>query len=251
MRVLLLSDIHANLDALEACLAAAPSQDAIVNLGDVVGYGACPNEVIFRTRELGAVLVRGNHDKACAGLVSLEYFNPVAGLAVLWTQRTLTDENREWLKALPEGPVQLPGLTDVQFAHGSPLDEDEYLIQPHDAVEPLVDSPVPLIFFGHTHVQGGFYLDTHEARSLRPVYRARNRQETHELLLQKDARYLINPGSVGQPRDGDPRASFAVFDSEKASVTYYRVPYDVTRAQQRIREAGLPERLAARLGDGR
>ncbi len=251
MRVLLLSDIHGNLEALEACLAAAPSYDVLANLGDIVGYGACPNEVIVLVRDRESLVLRGNHDKACAGLTDLKYFNPVAGLAVLWTQRSLTPENLEWLRALPQGPLQLPNLPDVQFAHGSPLDEDEYLILPNDAVVPLVDSGVPVIFFGHTHIQGGFCLDSGDPRALRPVYRQGDRLETHELLLQKEVRYLINPGSAGQPRDGDPRAAFAIFDSEANSVTYFRVPYNIALAQRRIREAGLPERLAFRLGEGR
>lgn len=251
MRVLLLSDIHGNLEALEACLAAAPPYDVLVNLGDIVGYGACPNEVIARVRDRESLVVRGNHDKACAGLTDLKYFNPVAGLAVLWTQRALTAENLEWLRGLPQGPLQLPDLPDVRFAHGSPLDEDEYLILPNDAAVPLADSAVPVIFFGHTHIQGGFCLDAGDPRALRPVYRQSGRVEKQELLLQSGGRYLINPGSAGQPRDGDPRAAFAVFDSEANSVTYFRVPYDVGLAQRRIREAGLPERLAFRLGEGR
>ncbi len=251
MRVLLLSDIHANLEALEACLAAAPPYGMLVNLGDIVGYGACPNEVIARVRDRESLVVRGNHDKACAGLTDLKYFNPVAALAVLWSQRALTPENLEWVRALPQGPLQLPELPGVQFAHGSPLDEDEYLILPNDAVVPLVDSSVPLVFFGHTHIQGGFCLDVADPRALRPVYRQGDRLEKHELLLQNGVRYLINPGSAGQPRDGDPRAAFAIFDSEANSVTYFRVPYDVGLAQRRIRDAGLPERLAVRLGEGR
>jgi diadenosine tetraphosphatase ApaH/serine/threonine PP2A family protein phosphatase len=251
VRVLLLSDIHGNLEALEAGLAAAPAHDLVANLGDIVGYGACPNEVIARARAENSIFVRGNHDKACAGLTDLKYFNPVAGLAVLWTQRTLTPENLEWLRALPQGPLLVEGLPQVRFAHGSPVDEDEYLILPNDAVVPLVDSGVPVVFFGHTHIQGGFCLDAGDPRVLRPVYRQPSRLEKHELLLQQDVRYLINPGSIGQPRDGDPRAAFALFDSEANSVTFFRAPYDVALAQRRIREAGLPERLAIRLAEGR
>ncbi len=251
MRVLLLSDIHGNLEALEACLAAAPAYDLLANLGDTVGYGASPNEVIAQARQDHALFVRGNHDKACSGLTDLQYFNPVAALAVMWTQRALTPENLEWLRSLPQGPLYVEGIPQVQFAHGSPLDEDEYLILPHDAVVPLVDSGVPIVFFGHTHIQGGFCLDAGDSRALRPVYRRFDSLGKHELLLQNDVRYLINPGSVGQPRDGDPRAAFAVYDSEAQSVTFFRVPYDVALAQRRIRDAGLPERLAIRLGEGR
>ncbi len=251
VRVLLLSDIHSNLDALEACLAAAPAYDRIANLGDVVGYGACPNEVISRARELDGIFVRGNHDKACSGVSDLDYFNPVAGLAVLWTKRTLTAENLQWLRNLPTGPVQLPELSGVQFAHGSPLDEDEYLIQPTDALDPLAETPLPLTFFGHTHVQGGFCLNETDARSLRPKYEDRGRLQKHDLPLKPGVHYLVNPGSVGQPRDGDPRAAFAVYDSESNLVSFFRAPYDIERAQRRILDAGLPERLANRLSEGR
>ncbi len=251
MRVLILSDIHSNLEALEACLAAAPPHDAVANLGDVVGYGASPNEVVARSAQLGQVVVRGNHDKACVGLSKLDYFNPVAALAVLWTQQQLTAEAAAWLRTLPEGPLTFPELAGVQFVHGSPFDEDEYLILPDDALGPLEESAAPLTFFGHTHVQGGFCLDEPHPRSLRPVFRKSDGVATHELLLQQNVRYLINPGSVGQPRDGDRRTAFALFDSENNSVTYYRVPYDVERAQQRILAARLPEKLAARLANGR
>jgi hypothetical protein len=128
MRVLLLSDIHSNLEALEACLAAAPSHDVVVNLGDIVGYGASPNEVIELSRRLGKFFVRGNHDKAVCGLIDIKDFNPVAALASQWTRDHLTWENLEWLRSLPQGPIRLEGLPDAQFVHGSPVDEDEYVV---------------------------------------------------------------------------------------------------------------------------
>src|SRR5262252_7448954 len=125
MRILVISDIHGNLDALEACIAAAGSFDEVVNLGDVVGYGASPNEVIEKSRSLGKHFVRGNHDKASAGLMDLKDFNPIAGLAALWTREALSPENLSWLRELPQGPVFMDGLPGVQFVHGSPIDEDE------------------------------------------------------------------------------------------------------------------------------
>ncbi|HKE25942.1 MAG TPA: metallophosphoesterase, partial [Bryobacteraceae bacterium] len=128
MRVLILSDIHSNLEALEACLTVAPAYDEVVNLGDIVGYGASPNEVIDRSRALGKYFVRGNHDKASAGLMDLKDFNPVAGLATLWTREQLTPENLAWLRDLPQGPILIDGLPDAQFVHGSPLDEDDYVV---------------------------------------------------------------------------------------------------------------------------
>jgi predicted phosphodiesterase len=148
VRILLLSDIHANLEALDACLAAAPSFDVIVNLGDIVGYGASPNEVTNRSRELGKVFVRGNHDKAATGVMNLEDFNPMAATAALWTRNALTPENLEWLRALPHGPVSLPGFPAVQLVHGSPNDEDEYVVSLGDALAPLITLTMPLTFFG-------------------------------------------------------------------------------------------------------
>ena len=251
MRVLLLSDIHSNLEALEACLAAVPVYDTVVNLGDTVGYGANPNEVIACARSLGSVFVRGNHDKAVAGLMDLEGFNPVAGLATIWTRNQLTKSNLEWLRSLPQGPVSMEELPSVQFVHGSSLDEDEYMVSVRDAIAPLIANPVPLTFFGHTHLQGGFSLRGEIGESYRPGYRTVGQPESSDWPLRKDCRYLVNPGSVGQPRDGDWRAAFAVFDSDAWAVSFYRVPYNVRIAQEKIVGANLPPRLATRLATGR
>lgn len=251
MRILLLSDIHSNLEALEACLAAVPEHDVVVNLGDIVGYGASPNEVIERSRELGKIFVRGNHDKACAGTMNMVGFNPIAGMAVLWTRTMLRPQNLAWLRELPAGPAHVDGLDDVQFVHGSPADEDEYLLLMPDAVESLQSEQPPLTFFGHTHIQGGFLAGKDDAATIRPVFKKKDQAEIFGFALDRKCRYLINPGSVGQPRDGDWRAGFAVFDSGTWKVTYFRIPYDVERAKKRIVEAQLPERLATRLTEGR
>lgn len=251
MRIFLLSDIHANLEALNACLDAVPAYDRVVNLGDVVGYGADPNAVIDRVRAQDAVLVRGNHDKAVSGVMDLEHFNPMAGLAALWTRQQLTPENLEWLRALPQGPIHLPGLEGMQFVHGSPLDEDEYLVSPRDSQEPLMTASAPLTFFGHTHRQGGFKWDGERTEVIRPEWASSEGQETWDLSLHEGVRYLINPGSVGQPRDDDWRAAFALFNSEPRTVQFFRVPYDVKVAQEKILAAELPPRLATRLSAGR
>ncbi|MGB2606683.1 MAG: metallophosphoesterase family protein, partial [Candidatus Sulfotelmatobacter sp.] len=142
MRILLLSDIHANLEALEACLAAAPPYDLVANLGDVVGYGASPNEVVDRSRELGKIFVRGNHDKAATGLLALDDFNPMAAAAAMWTRDHLTAEHHEWLHALPQGPLELEGFPEVQLVHGSPEDEDTYVVSIGDALIPLLADPM-------------------------------------------------------------------------------------------------------------
>lgn len=251
MKILVISDIHANLEALDACLAAAPPYDRVFNLGDVVGYGASPNEVVNKSRELGGVLVRGNHDKACSGITNAEDFNHIAMLASHWTKQTLTPENLEWVKVLPEGPIKSEGVDNVQCVHGSPLNEDEYIIVVRDAYEPLLESKEALTFFGHTHIQGGFSAEDEEWTTLRPIYDSENLLETFVFQLSKGAKYLINPGSVGQPRDGDWRAAFCVLDTDAWNITFFRVPYNVADAQRRIYEAGLPDRLASRLQEGR
>ncbi len=251
MRILLLSDIHANVEALDACLAAAPEHDIVVNLGDIVGYGASPNEVAERSRALGKIFVRGNHDKAATGIMELEDFNPMAAAAALWTRNELTPQNLDWLRNLPHGPVALPDFPEVQIVHGSPIDEDEYVVSLGDALAPLITLTSPLTFFGHTHLQGGFFANGSSADGFRPEYETVGQPESVSLRLKPDARYLINPGSVGQPRDGDWRAAFALFDTDMQTVHFHRTPYNLKSAQDRIFAAKLPARLATRLAAGR
>jgi predicted phosphodiesterase len=264
MRALVLSDIHGNLEALTAVLDAAGVTDQLWNLGDVVGYGGSPNQVIDKVRPLSHLVVRGNHDRVCCGLASALGFNPVARAAAMWTQSELTPENLEWLKALPQGPI-LPHYAsnsdadeaaeevdlNVSCVHGSPLNEDQYILSMRDAWAPLQQMISDVTFFGHTHVQGGFSSSGTEWREIRPAYRSRKDAESWTVKLTSDSRHLINPGSVGQPRDFDWRAAFAIYDSDSFEVTYHRVPYDLTSSQGRILMAGLPERLAARLREGR
>jgi len=251
VRLLVLSDIHANLDALEACLAAAPPYDAVANLGDVVGYGACPNEVVERVRGLGEIFVRGNHDRACSGLTDAGDFNPIAYAAATWTRRALSEENRTWVRDLPRGPITDADWPNAQFVHGSPLDEDDYILSAPVAEIALENSPFALTFFGHTHVQGVIGLDGRELFSAQLQRTPRDKQQVNTVQLDQGVRYLVNPGSVGQPRDGDPRAGFAIYDATEHSISLFRVPYDIERAQHRIIAAGLPDRLASRLTDGR
>jgi diadenosine tetraphosphatase ApaH/serine/threonine PP2A family protein phosphatase len=251
LRILLLSDIHANLEALEACLAAAPPFDLVANLGDIVGYGASPNEVVEHSRALGKIFVRGNHDKAATGLIDLEDFNPMAASSALWTRDQLTPEHHKWLQALPQGPLALEGFPDVNLVHGSPGDEDAYIVSVGDALVPLLALTTQLTFFGHTHLQGGFFANGSSADGFRPEYRTVGQAESVSLQLRPGARYMINPGSVGQPRDGDWRAAFALFDTEAQIVHFHRVPYNLKTAQERILSANLPTRLATRLAAGR
>lgn len=250
MRALILSDIHANLPALEAVLAAAPAHDVVWNLGDVVGYGASPNEVAAQIQELGSIHVRGNHDRACCGLTSLEDFNPVARAAAEWTAARLTRQHTEWLRALPAGPVPLgPGLICV---HGSAADEETYVQALPEAMDALMSAPDAWVqFFGHTHLQGGFVRSDDGWLQLAPEYASQEDADDYDLPMRPGAQYLLNPGSVGQPRDGDWRAAFAVYDDAAAFLRFHRVPYDVKRAQREIVAAGLPDRLASRLAEGR
>ena len=247
MRTLVLSDLHANLTALQASLKAAEGKwDRAVCLGDVVGYGPDPNEVTTQIRELGAVTIRGNHDKAVAELMATDDFNPVAKMAVDWTRAQLSNENLDWLASLPQGPLETDGLILV---HGAVQDEDEYVFTPSQALEGLLDSSSQVTFYGHTHHQGGFsYQDSElEVLQLHP----KNRELHCALRIEKDKRYLLNPGSIGQPRDGDPRAGFAIADLDHSAIEFWRVPYDIQQVQTRMRSARLPEPLVHRLSLGR
>jgi len=250
MRALILSDIHGNLEALTAVLDAAGEHDELWNLGDMVGYGASPNQVLDTLRPISNLNVRGNHDRVCCGLTSAVGFNPVARAAALWTQEELTPDNLEWLRSVAQGPLH-PAEPGITCAHGSPLDEDHYILNMRDAWAPLQQMPTPITFFGHTHVQGGFAQKEHDWHELRPQFHTRNEANSWTLPLLPDTRHLINPGSVGQPRDSDWRAAFAIYDSDAQEIIFHRVPYDVTASQGRILMAGLPERLAARLREGR
>jgi predicted phosphodiesterase len=255
MRVLLISDLHANHEAYQAVMNAAPEHDMVANLGDVVGYNASPQEVCERAMALDGLIVRGNHDKACSGLTDLSDFNPVAAISARWTQMNLNPEQLTWLRSLPEGPIRHEALPGVEFVHGAPQDEDEYLLNVFGAEETFrIPGQADIIFFGHTHLQGGFIEEQDQVRQFAPSYESVEGAVEVELTLQPGVRYLINPGSIGQPRDGDWRAAFALYEKngdKPARVRFYRVPYDVDRAQERILAANLPPRLAMRLRLGR
>jgi diadenosine tetraphosphatase ApaH/serine/threonine PP2A family protein phosphatase len=237
MLTAIVSDIHGNLEALEAVLADVRAQrpDRIVCLGDFVGYGASPNECIERLRPeiVGAVI--GNHDVAAIGRLQLTYFNNDAAVAARWTDVRLTAENRAYLEALPY-TFRLP---DVLFVHASPEAPEEwrYVLSPADAQYEMATYPEPLCFIGHSHYPGAFALEGSRIRYTRDA----------EIRLEPGRRYLVNVGSVGQPRDGDPRAAYALHDEAAGRVRHVRIDYDVAAAGERIRSAGLPDFLAARL----
>lgn len=248
MRYLILSDIHGNLEALEAVLAHAESQgyDSALVLGDLVGYGADPNAVIQRIQALNpTAIVRGNHDKVAVGMETADSFNLAARRAVSWTAAALTPESRAFLTALPEGPILVND--DVEICHGAPSDEDKYLFEAGDAAHALLESRRPVCFFGHTHVQVVYQLSDDDSLDVSGFDESSGRR----LTLDPSCKYLANPGSVGQPRDGDARASYGLLDTGVRELMLFRVPYDVEAAQAKIRAAGLPEILAARLGLGR
>ncbi len=211
MRYLILSDIHANLEALTAVLeeAAKDSYEKIVCLGDLAGYGADPNAVIDWVREHGIPTIRGNHDRAALGQVDLEWFNPAAQQSTIWTQNTLTAESREFLSNLPSGPLDVDGFSIV---HGSPQDEDDYLVTANEAGNAAQYATSRVTWFGHTHLQGGFQVIRKAVVSINKVPKNVDR---HEVDLFQDVTYLLNPGSVGQPRDQDWRAAWAIYDNSQ------------------------------------
>jgi diadenosine tetraphosphatase ApaH/serine/threonine PP2A family protein phosphatase len=240
---LILSDIHSNLEALNAVLEDARGRyDRILCLGDLVGYGADANAVAGWARQNATVVVRGNHDRACCGLEDLENYNPAARASAIWTRRAITPEIRQYLEQLPQGPVQIEdGPEPFDLVHGSPYHEDEYLVNLGDVqhLKPVLQPTVT--FFGHTHVQGGFAFLRQGVRRISPQ---------GPFHAGPPHRFLINPGSVGQPRDRDPRAAYALYSPEDRLVEFRRVEYDIRTAARKIRTAGLPEVLAARLFEG-
>ena len=246
MRYLVISDIHGNLEALDAVLGAMRAQgfDHALVLGDLVGYGADPNAVVDRVRSLSPLsIIRGNHDKVASGLENGDSFNLVARSAVQWTYEMLTPENLDYLLKLPAGPIAVDDK--VEICHGSPFDEDAYIFDDLDVRRALATASRPLCLFGHTHVPAAFRV-AGEMSGIGPP-----RGDRFRLPLDVDARYLVNCGAVGQPRDGDPRAAFALLDTANRTLTLRRVPYDVATAQAKIIAAGLPEVLAHRLAIGR
>ncbi len=246
MRYLILSDIHANREALSAVLKRVRRKrwDKAVFLGDLVGYGAHPNQTVEMVRALRPlVAIRGNHDKVCSGIEDGQMFNRVALQAALWTRHRLTMQNLRWLYRLPEGPAIVDG--SFAIAHGTPIDEDAYIFGEIEALNVFRQTTFPLCFFGHSHFPVVFGL------SSEAIHTVLTTGSAFRFRLEPGMRYLVNPGSIGQPRDGNPEASFAMLDTDTRTVTIYRVPYPIERAQRRILDAGLPRPLADRLALGR
>ena len=238
------SDVHGNLEALDAALRDARSHGAerFVCLGDVVGYGADPNACCERVRALGGIVVRGNHDHACSHRVPLEWFNPLAAAAVRWTRQRLSAENRDWLRGLPY-EAEIDGR--AQLVHGALHDPRHwpYLFEAADAGPHFPHQTLPLCFVGHTHVPivlaqiGGNVFESHLKAFLGAA--------------EEGAKVVVNAGSVGQPRDGNPKACYLLFDPAEGLVVPRRVEYDPTPTAAKILAAGLPKQLALRLFLGR
>ncbi len=242
MRILIISDIHGNLAALEAVLEAANEQgyDRVWCLGDVVGYGPDPNDCVTEVRNLEALGIAGNHDWAALGKIPLEDFNRDAQRASLWTRDQLTPESVSYLEKQPE--IRVEG--NFTLAHGSPRHPIwEYIHLPSVAAANFAYFETPYCLVGHSHIPVIFRaLDEHRADMIFP--------SLDVPLVLDERRLIINPGSVGQPRDGDPRASYLLLDEEAGTIQFYRVEYLIGRTQTRMMEAGLPPRLAARLAFG-
>lgn len=235
-----ISDIHGNYEALEAVLRDMPDEvDTVYCLGDVIGYGASPNECCDAVRKLGMPTITGNHDLAVTDpSTDLNWFNPVAAAAVIWTREQLSEENAAFLRSRP----RMMQSHDALFVHGSVRDPDEYIINSISAEENLEilsrEYPnVPICYYGHTHV-----------KAVAPSPNGRV-SGGRAMDLRSGGPYLVNPGSVGQPRDGDTFASYVLADDGR--IVYRFVEYDIAKAQTRIRAAGLPEMLADRLAVGR
>lgn len=253
MRYVIFSDVHANIEALAAVLAhaARKRKDAWVFLGDAVGYGAAPNQVIERLRRLKGrlVAVRGNHDRVVLDPSSgIEFFNDHAKLAARWTSIVLHPANRRWLASVPAGPVWLE--PHIVACHGAPQDEDTYIFADSDAVDAFVAVPQAwVVFFGHSHVPCVYEL-RREGDEAHLSFAWLKGADRMELSLSRRSRYLINVGAVGQPRDRDWRPAYGVFDSDRGKLTIYRIVYDAHAARKRILDAGLPQILGDRLVRG-
>jgi predicted phosphodiesterase len=248
MRYLIIADMHGNWDALMTVLEDARGQgfDQVLVLGDLVGYGASPNQIVEEIGKLDRPwhAIRGNHDKVVAGIDDGLNFNPTALAAARWTAQELSEPNLEFVRSLPQGPVRIE--TDLMICHGSLLDEDEYLLAAVDAAESLYSVEDRVTFFGHTHIPSQFSYREDEGRMEVAVLEG----EEVRVDLEPGTRYMLNPGSVGQPRDRDPRAAYMIYDSDAQKVLLRRLEYPIEEAQDRIRAAGLPEVLADRLSVG-
>ena len=248
MKILVISDIHGNKFGLEAALDVGKGCGAVVCLGDIVGYGAHPNECCEILRDRKAQCLAGNHDMAALGRLDVTWFNPVAKAAITWTGETLTEENRAWLGQLePRGNWARQGFQAVHASLRQPL--QEYISRPAIAAPTMELMTLPLCFYGHTH-EADCYMSRGPVGTPVSVER-RVLNDGGTIDLKTDVRYLVNPGSCGQPRDGNPKAKLAIYDVEAHRVQILAVDYDYFSACGAIMDAGLPAMLGDRLFVGR
>jgi predicted phosphodiesterase len=241
MRILVISDIHANLTALETVITEAGKYDSVWCLGDLVGYGPDPNECIARVRQLpGIQCIIGNHDMAALHQLDSDSFNPEARTSILWTQKSLSESSKIFLQHLPE-KIE---LAEVTLSHGSPRHPVwEYLLDTRTATINFDFFETPLCFVGHTHLPVIYTLNNSYHGASLTIPEANK-------TIPLPRRAIMNPGSVGQPRDRDPRAAFVIYDSNLGTWEYQRVSYDIQSVQERMRKAGLPDRHIQRLAAG-
>ena len=241
MRIAIISDIHANLEALTAVLESMENERvaSVYCLGDCVGYGPDPDTCVDLLREKTEAIVMGNHDYAAVGLANTDYFNPVARQAIEWTRAQLKKENLNFLKTLP---FTLE-VGDILLTHASPKNPSvwDYVLSQQEALRQFKAFRQQICFIGHSHVPIVFNPST---------YYTLNNTSTEQIVLEKGEQYIINVGSVGQPRDGDPRSCYVIYDMEKQTIDYMRIAYDVEKTSEKILKHGLPEFLAKRILTG-
>lgn len=244
MKYLVFSDIHSNLEAFNRLMAITKNKaiDKYIFLGDLVGYGPDPNETINLFRDLGEVsLIRGNHDKVVADLESSSLFNPVAAYSAEWSKTQISDGNLQYLKEIRKGPEIVDHF--ITICHGSTFDEDYYVFSMFDALESFKFMETSIGFFGHTHFPI-IYLLRNEKIDVVPL------NSKTRIKLDRNTKYLINPGSIGQPRDKNPNSSYIIFDSARRDISFFRFSYNFKKTQKKIINAGLPDTLASRLESG-
>jgi diadenosine tetraphosphatase ApaH/serine/threonine PP2A family protein phosphatase len=241
MRYAIVSDVHGNLESLERVFSRLSGEDALLSLGDVVGYGPNPNECVAALRERCRHAVLGNHDLAATENFGIESFNYAARAAIAWTQRVLGEASREWLNGLPY-EMRLP---EFLLVHGAPVNYFEYILDKGAAARAFDATDARIVFVGHTHIAEYWTLDADGNIGHKHM------QQGGELKLEDEKRYIVDVGSVGQPRDLNPQASFVLYDSAAQSVTWIRYDYPIGEVQRKMRAAGLPAYLVDRLQVGR
>jgi predicted phosphodiesterase len=241
VRYAIISDVHGNIESLERAFSLMEPEDQVLCLGDIVGYGPNPNECIalLRTRLQHAVL--GNHDLAALENFGVEYFNDAARAAIAWTQKVLNEESRAWLNSLSY-EIRYP---DFLMVHGAPVNYFEYILDKRTASKAFALTDAPLVFIGHTHI-AEYWVSQADG-----TVGHRHMQHGGELRLEEGRRYIVDVGSIGQPRDLNPEASFVFYDPQSRKVEWVRYPYPIREVQDKIHEAHLPEYLAMRLESGR